>query len=113
VLDALAAVAEALAQARREIAAGRTPAVAPLAAARARLLAALAGWEGSVELPALQRFVRTGLAELVAACESPGATAHALDELFAVHTAAFDEARAAAATVLAAAAAGPSWGRTV
>lgn len=113
VVDALAALEEALAQARRELGSGRVPAVAPLVAARARLLAALAGWEGSVELPALQRFVRTGLPELIAACESPGATPQSLEALFALHGAAFAEARAAAAAVFEGTTAGPSWGKTV
>lgn len=113
VIEALAALDEALSEARRELAAGRAPAPAPLIAARAKLLAALAGWEGSVELPALQRFVRTGLPELIAAFESARATLKTLEELFALHCAAFDDARVAATAVLAEATTGPSWGRTV
>jgi hypothetical protein len=110
--EALQALAEAIEEARRELAAGRVPPPAPLVAARTRLLAALAAWRGSVDVPALQRFLRVALAEAIAACGASGATAGSLMPLLTSRFDAFAAAHQEAIVALSSTE-GPRWGLTL
>jgi Ca-activated chloride channel family protein len=110
VAAALAALERALEEAARELAAGRTPAAAPLAAAREALLVALAEWSRSDRVPALQRFLRADLTELLAALgRSP---AVGLEAALARHRETFTAAKREADAVLTVVG-GARWGLTV
>ncbi len=67
---AVEALNDALAAARSELSAGRIPAVGPVDKARKALLHAIGGSTLGTTLAALQRLLRTGLLELVAALAS-------------------------------------------
>ena len=109
---ALAALERALDEAARELAAGRVPAAASLAEAREALLAALVEWSRSDRVPALQRVLRAGLPELLAALAETTATPVALQPLLTRHREAFAEAKREADAVLGIGG-GARWGLTV
>jgi Ca-activated chloride channel family protein len=67
---ALALLVAAMTDARQELAAGRLPGAEPLERARAAVLAALALSPAGQRMPALQRFLRAGMVELIAALQS-------------------------------------------
>jgi Ca-activated chloride channel family protein len=94
---ALEALVTAVALARQQLAAGKIPDHAPLELARKELLAALKGSALAMQLPALQRFLRQGAVELLAALQAKGTSLAALAQLFEQHArslqAARDEAR--------------------
>ena len=75
---ALDALAGALEQARSALAAGAVPDAGPVEAARTALLHLLAAASVGVEVAALQRLLRSGLLELVAALHTPGTPVAAL-----------------------------------
>ena len=68
--SALALLVAAMSDARTELAAARLPQVEPLERARAAVLAALASSTAGQRMPALQRFLRAGMVELIAALRS-------------------------------------------
>ena len=105
-----------VASARVELAAGRLPQPEPLERARAALLNSLAASSLGVELPLLQKFLRSAAVELVAALGSATATAASLVPVFDRHAAALVEARDQARIPLGAAtraAPGSFWEATI
>jgi Ca-activated chloride channel family protein len=72
---ALEALKKAIAEAKAELAKGKVPSADRIDKARKALQKELAGSALGTRLGALQRFLRSGLLELVAALESKGATA--------------------------------------
>ena len=68
--SALALLVAAMTDARTELSAGRLPQVEPLERAHAAVLGALAVSAAGQKMPALQRFLRAGMVELIAALQS-------------------------------------------
>ncbi len=79
---ALAALKEALEDARKEVEAGKLPAVKAIEKARKALLAELADSPLGVELAALQKFLKSTLVELLAALLATEATAASVRPVF-------------------------------
>lgn len=90
---ALEALVNAVAEARQKLAAGQLPTPAALEKARKELLSALKASALATQLPALQRFLRQGAVELVAALKAKGATAAQLSPLFEKQARALEAAR--------------------
>lgn len=101
VLKALEDLVQALADARKELDAGRMPPPEPLEKARAQLVAVLSGSSLATEMPQMQRFLRAAAVELVAALRTIGANAAQLRPLFERQAKAFEEARREASLRLA------------
>jgi Ca-activated chloride channel family protein len=74
-----------IAEALEELKAGRLPMADPLDAARNAVLGALAGFDRSSDVPALQKFIRTAAMELIAALRTPGVQPGPLVPLFEKH----------------------------
>lgn len=110
IAKALAALVQAVADARTALAAGRVPPADALEKARANLLKALAASDLGQRLPALQRFLRAAAVELVAALRTPGIAAAALTPLFERHAKALDDARREAEPQLSGKGGGPGAG---
>jgi hypothetical protein len=92
---AVDALVKAFEAARAEAEKGTVPPAEPLEKARRALMGALADDALGQELGELQRFVRTALAEILAAIRG-GASAAEIAALFARHAKALDQARKAA-----------------
>lgn len=90
--EALVELARALDALQAALSAGQVPAAAPLEQARAKLLQSLSTSAVGQRVPGLQRFLRSGCAELVAAIKAKAGT-KALAALLARHRKAFDAAR--------------------
>lgn len=103
--EALAELTRALDALQAALAAGQVPAAGPLEQARTKLLQALSTSPVGQQVPALQRFLRSGCAELLAALKAK-AGAKALTTLLARHRKAFDAARPELEAALGGAAAG-------
>ncbi|MBI2263838.1 MAG: VWA domain-containing protein [Armatimonadetes bacterium] len=111
--EALRDYLKAVTDARAEIAAGKVPKPEPLEKARKALLEALADSDVGVQMPALQRFLRTEAVELVSALKTPGVSAGALTSVFERHEKTLEKAREEAAKALGRAASDRFWERTV
>jgi Ca-activated chloride channel family protein len=90
---ALEALVTAMTFARQQLAAGKVPDHTPLTKARKDLLAALKGSALAMQLPALQRFLRQGAVELLAALQAKGTSLAALAQLFEQHARSLEAAR--------------------
>jgi Ca-activated chloride channel family protein len=102
VRDALEALVKAFAHAHAELKAGRLPPAAPLKEARTRMMEALSlALEVAAMLSLLQRFLRSGAVDLIAALSAEGATAPSVDPLFEKHAHELELARDQARAVLA------------
>ncbi len=101
VRDALEALVKAFAHAHAEMKAGRLPPAAPLKEARMRMMEALnLALEVAAMLSLLQRFLRSGAVDLIAALSAEGATAPGVDPLFEKHAHELELARDQARVVL-------------
>jgi Ca-activated chloride channel family protein len=101
VRDALEALVKAFAHAHAELKAGRLPPAAPLKEARMRMMEALnLALEVAAMLSLLQRFLRSGAVDLIAALSAEGATAPGVDPLFEKHAHELELARDQARVVL-------------
>jgi hypothetical protein len=116
VASALRKYVEAFEAARQALAEGHTPNPDALEAARATLLSALAASDLGADCALLQRFLRSTALELSAVLRAPGAQTAMLAALFDRHRAAFETARAQAATFLSqppASVGRPFWDRSI
>ena len=89
---ALALLVAAMTEARADLGAGRIPPVEPLERARIAVLDALATSSAGQRMPALQRFLRAGLVELIAALRSK-TPLHDVVQLFELRAKELEEAK--------------------
>jgi len=109
---ALATLVAAMTGARAELAAGRIPRVEPLERARIALLDALATSADSQRMPALQRFVRAGLVELIAALQSKTQLGE-IFTLFELRAKELEEAKREARQAMPVTSGAPFWEATI
>jgi Ca-activated chloride channel homolog len=97
---ALQIFAKAIADARAEVEAGRVPSSDQIEKARTELVKVLAGLNLGIELPGLQRFLRTEAVELVVALNTKCITAVVLKPFFEKHGKTFEQVRAEVSSIL-------------
>jgi Ca-activated chloride channel family protein len=111
--QAIALLVAAMADARAELDAGRIPDAAPLERARDALLAALAASPAGQRMPALQRLLRAGMVELIAALRSKSAPLRSVVELFETRAKELDAARREARGAMPSPSSEPFWEATI
>ncbi|HNG92219.1 MAG TPA: VIT domain-containing protein [Acidobacteriota bacterium] len=95
--QAFMALLDALTQYKHSLDGGKLPSGAGLEPARQALLRILGASEIGLQLVELQRFLRSGLLELIAAVQNPKATPKAVLELFDQHQKTLEKVKAEAA----------------
>ncbi|MFL5415842.1 MAG: VIT domain-containing protein [Myxococcales bacterium] len=111
--QAIALLVSAMADARVELDAGRIPDAAPLERARDAVLSALAGSAVGQRMPALQRLLRAGMVELIAALRSKTAPLRSVVELFETRAKELDAARREARGAIPSPSSEPFWEATI
>ncbi|MFL5420373.1 MAG: hypothetical protein ACJ79Y_06350, partial [Myxococcales bacterium] len=111
--QAIALLVSAMADARVELDAGRIPDGAPLERARDAVLSALAGSAVGQRMPALQRLLRAGMVELIAALRSKAAPLRSVLELFETRAKELDAARREARGAIPSPSSEPFWEATI
>ncbi|MFL5394668.1 MAG: VIT domain-containing protein [Myxococcales bacterium] len=111
--QAIALLVSAMGDARVELDAGRIPDAAPLERARDAVLSALAGSAVGQRMPALQRLLRAGMVELIAALRSKAAPLRSVLELFETRAKELDAARREARGAIPSPSSEPFWEATI
>jgi hypothetical protein len=110
---AIALLVAAMTDARTQLAAGRLPQAEPLEHARAAVLGALAFSTVGQRMPALQRFLRAGIVELIAALQSKSTPLRAVLELFELRAKELEEAKREARGAMPVTSQAPFWEATI
>jgi hypothetical protein len=111
--QAIALLVSAMADVRAELDAGHIPDAAPLERARDAVLAALAASPAGPRMPALQRLLRAGMVELIAALRSKSAPLRSVVELFETRAKELDAARREARGAMPSPSSEPFWEATI